>query len=265
MLILVLLIFWMVLAPTSKATVSTQTHWKEQYDAHFFVRYDLSVQDENGNTHYDAHRYFPVGSVREGYSREDNESDYTSADGKVNTNSAFVPDALSVIDNGEVNLYHQFGATKDTIKAYFKPVYDHIINEPSKETMTVAIDKALGSEMAIAYKDGKIDVLWYVIKQEKHIHVDGVLYWVDTGTGVEESEESVIEDNDKEVKELGEDSEVKDDTITNKDANSPTGNLPTSRKVTHSPQTGDTIPVMILVIAVVITGFVVGYIFRKKY
>lgn len=264
MLILVLLVFWMILAPTAKATTSTQAKWADRYDAHFFVRYDLSVQDENGNTHYDAHRYFPIGSVGEGYDRSDNESDYTSADGIVDANSAFIQDAESVIDNGEVNIYHQFGATKDTIKTHFAPVYNHIVNEPSKETMIASIERALGSEMATNYKDGKIDVLWYVIKQEKHIHVDGVLYWVDTGSAVEEPEEPVIEDGDKEFDEPEvKDNNTKEEVI--KNANSPTKNSPTDRKVNHSPQTGDILPVMTLVIAVVIAGFGAAYVIRKKY
>lgn len=157
-------------------------------DAHFFVRYDHTVQDENGNSHYDAHRYFPIGSVAADYDRSKNESDYTSADGKVKTNSAFVEDAKLVIDNGELNIFHQFGATHQTIRNHFKPVYDNISAEPSKEVMAASIERALGSDMRDAYNNGKVDVLWYVIKQEKHVHVDGVLYWTATGDVVEEGD-----------------------------------------------------------------------------
>ena len=149
-----------------------------------------TVQDENGNSHYDAHRYFPIGSISVDYDRNKNESDYTSADGKVKTNTAFVKDAKLVIDDGELNIFHQFGATYQTIRNHFKPVYDNISSEPSKEVMAASIERALGSEMRDAYNNGKVDVLWYVIKQEKHVHVDGVLYWTATGDVVEEGDEN---------------------------------------------------------------------------
>lgn len=159
-------------------------------EAHFFIRYDHTVQDENGSSHYDAHRYFPVGDVAKDYDRSKNVTDYTSVDGMVKTNSAYVEDAKTVIDSGEINLYHKFGATASTIKNHFKPVYDNILIEPSKEVIANSIERAMGVEMANNYKSGKIDVLWYVIKQEQKINVDGVLYWTSTGDAVEEPDQN---------------------------------------------------------------------------
>ncbi len=59
-------------------------------DAHFFIRYDHSNADETGSTHYSPTEYFPVGSVAEGYEYGSNRSDYSSVDGQVASNSAYL-------------------------------------------------------------------------------------------------------------------------------------------------------------------------------
>lgn len=208
-----------------------------ELDAHFFIRYDHTVQDENGDSHYDAHRYFPVGSVAADYDRSKNMTDYTSVDGKVKTNSAYVEDAKTVIDSGEINLYHKFGATASTIKNHFKPVYDNIIAEPSQDIIAAAIERAMGSEMANAYKSGEINVLWYVIKQEQNINVDGVLYWTATGDAVEEGD-------NKDSSKVIADSAVQ-----------ATEQTDTKKKVDNSPPTGDNyFTYWILIVACIFAG-----------
>lgn len=234
-LILAILIFMSKVAVVNAVEVDQE---QGGIDAHFFVRYDHTVQDENGNSHYDAHRYFPIGSISVDYDRNKNESDYTSADGKVKTNAAFVKDAKLVIDDGELNIFHQFGATYQTIRNHFKPVYDNISSEPSKEVMAASIERALGSEMRDAYNNGKVDVLWYVIKQEKHVHVDGVLYWTASGDVVEEGDE-----NDPKKPEISKQEEKINPQPQNPGDQTPRPPQEDKSKVKvhkSSPQTGDT-------------------------
>lgn len=167
----------------------------ETIDAHFYVRYDSSNQAEDGTTHYNPTNYFPIGEVADGYEYGSNRSDTSSVDGQVYSNTAYVEGAEGVVTEGNVNLYHSFNATSETIKDYFAPVYDNIAQGPSKDTISASINAALGVSWQEAYDAGKVDTLWYVTKLENDgTHVDGCLYWVSNG--------SVI-NKDKDVDENG--------------------------------------------------------------
>lgn len=135
------------------------------YDAHFFVRVDKVVQEENGNTHYEASNYFPIGET-EGYKYGDNKSDYHSVDGKVKSDKYFSNVAGNIIgEDGKVN--------EDAKKAIEECVYIGFVNKPTKEEVQAAAKK-YGFE-------GDVDAIWYVIKREgDKIHVDGILYNVET-------------------------------------------------------------------------------------
>ena len=150
-------------------------------NAKFYIRYDNTVQSEDGSTHYDDAAYFPVGDV--------NDTDDTSkdnCDGVVSTNSAYVEGAENTITSGQVNLYDEFDATSDSIKEEFAPVYDSITTAPSNEVMAASIGNYLNADWVAQYNEGKVKVLWYVIKTEGNdIHVDGVLYFVATGETVD--------------------------------------------------------------------------------
>lgn len=168
----------------------------ETIDAHFYVRYDSSNQAEDGTTHYNPTNYFPIGQVADGYEYGSNHSDTSSVDGQVYSNSAYVEGAEGVVTEGNVNLYHSFNATSETVKDYFAPVYDNIAQGPSKDTISASINAALGGSWQEAYDTGKVDTLWYVTKLENDgTHVDGCLYWLSNG--------SVI-NKDKDVDENGE-------------------------------------------------------------
>lgn len=168
----------------------------ETIDAHFYVRYDSSNQAEDGTTHYNPTNYFPIGEVADGYEYGSNHSDTSSVDGQVYSNTAYVEGAEGVVTEGNVNLYHSFNATSETVKDYFAPVYDNIAQGPSKNTISASINAALGTSWQEAYDAGKVDALWYVTKLENDgTHVDGCLYWLSNG--------SVI-NKDKDVDENGE-------------------------------------------------------------
>lgn len=150
--------------------------------AHFFVRYDSTVQDEDGTTHYSPSNYFPIGDVADGYDYSSGRSDTSSVDGYVKNDTAYVEGAESVVTQAQVNLYHSFNANKDTIKQYFNNVYSDIVTLPTTSVISTSIKNALGEEWQTNYNSGKVDVLWYVVKRENDgIHVDGVLYWLSTG------------------------------------------------------------------------------------
>lgn len=155
----------------------------ETIDAHFYVRYDSSNQAEDGTTHYNPTNYFPIGEVADGYEYGSNRSDTSSVDGQVYSNTAYVEGAEGVVTEGNVNLYHSFNATSETIKSYFAPVYDNIAQGPTKNTISASINAALGVSWQEAYDAGKVDTLWYVTKLENDgTHVDGCLYWVSNGS-----------------------------------------------------------------------------------
>jgi hypothetical protein len=168
----------------------------ETIDAHFYVRYDSSNQAEDGTTHYNPTNYFPIGEVVDGYEYGSNRSDTSSVDGQVYSNTAYVEGAEGVVTEGNVNLYHSFNATSETVKNYFAPVYDNIAQGPSKGTISASINAALGGSWQDAYDAGKVDTLWYVTKLENDgTHVDGCLYWVSNGNVI---------NKDKDVDENGE-------------------------------------------------------------
>ena len=160
------------------------------YDAHFFVRYDSTVQEEDGSTHYSPNNYFPIGTVAAGYTYGTSSSDYSSVDGQVYSNTAYVEGAESIITKGNLNLYHQFEATPETIKTIFDPVYSNFAQQPSKEIISWSIGQAMGTLWQTAYDEGKIDVLWYVTKLESghYINVDGCIYWVKSGESADKGD-----------------------------------------------------------------------------
>lgn len=180
---------------TAAAEEGTKAADQEQnaqatYDAHFFVRYDSTVQEEDGSTHYSPNNYFPIGTVAAGYTYGTSSSDYSSVDGQVYSNTAYVEDAESVITKGNLNLYHQFEATPETIKTIFDPVYSNLAQQPSKEIISWSIGQAMGTLWQTAYDEGKIDVLWYVTKLESghYINVDGCIYWVKSGESADKGD-----------------------------------------------------------------------------
>lgn len=158
-------------------------------DAHFFIRYDHSNADETGSTHYSPTEYFPVGDVAEGYEYGSSRSDYTSVDGQVASNSAYLDGVESIVTKGKVNLYNSFNVTAETIENAFAPVYDVIIQAPSNGTVSSSILAALGNEWQTRYDNGEIKVLWYVVKQEgSYVNVDGVLYYVSSGNVIDKDD-----------------------------------------------------------------------------
>lgn len=164
------------------ATEETSKEKETSQGAHFFVRYDSTVQDEDGTTHYSPSNYFPIGDVADGYDYSSGRSDTSSVDGYVKSDTAYVEGAESVVTQAQVNLYHSFNANKDTIKQYFDNVYSDIVVLPTTSVISTSIKNALGEEWQTNYNNGKVDVLWYVVKRENDgIHVDGVLYWLSTG------------------------------------------------------------------------------------
>jgi hypothetical protein len=164
------------------AAEETSKEKETSQGAHFFVRYDSTVQNEDGTTHYSPSNYFPIGDVADGYDYSSGRSDTSSIDGYVKSDTAYVEGAESVVTQAQVNLYHSFNADKDTIKQYFNNVYSDIVVLPATSVISTSIKNALGEEWQANYNNGKIDVLWYVVKKENDgIHVDGVLYWLSTG------------------------------------------------------------------------------------
>lgn len=150
----------------------------EVKDAHFFVRIDRVVQHEDGNTHYEAKNYFPVGAVAEGYKYGSNSSDYASVDGKVKKTAYISVEGKNITDEMKTEAQEK--------------IYSQMIEYPSKEDVIAAAKaycKACGVEMNLE----NVDVLWYVIKDEGKTHVDGVLYNVKTGEVVQAEEKK--EDN----------------------------------------------------------------------
>lgn len=161
-------------------------------DAHFFVRYDNTNQEESGDSHYSPTKYFPIGEVAEGYEYGSSRSDYTSVDGQVDTDSAYVSGAEGIITKANVNLYNNFDVTKDTIKEYFSTVYAHITQEPSRDVVSQSILAALGEDWQKAYDTGRVDIVWYVIKPYSGsmlINVDGCIYWVKTGDVIDKDDD----------------------------------------------------------------------------
>lgn len=155
-------------------------------DAHFFVRYDHSNTDETGDTHYSATQYFPIGTVADDYIYGVSNSDYSSVDGQVESSSAYVTGAESIITKAQVNLYNSFNATGETIEETFAAVYGNITEAPSSEVVSQSILAALGEEWQARYDNGTVKVLWYVVKSESsYINVDGVLYYVASGSVID--------------------------------------------------------------------------------
>lgn len=155
-------------------------------DAHFFVRYDHSNTDETGDTHYSATQYFPIGTVADDYIYGVSNSDYSSVDGQVESSSAYVTGAESIITKAQVNLYNSFNATGETIEETFAAVYGNITEAPSLEVVSQSILAALGEEWQARYDNGTVKVLWYVVKSESsYINVDGVLYYVASGSVID--------------------------------------------------------------------------------
>lgn len=168
-------------------------------DARFYVRYDNTVPDEDGTTHYNNAKYFPIGDEMNDDRVDTSNDDY---DGEVLTNDAYVAGAESIIIKGNVNLYDSFDGD---LKKYFNIVYNNIEVLPKTTVIKDSINGALGGDWAALYENGKIDVLWYVIKQEPGaIHVDGVLYNIGTGKtvdiGTDIPEEPVVPDERKDPK-----------------------------------------------------------------
>ena len=159
-------------------------------DAHFFVRYDNSNQEESGSSHYSPTKYFPIGTVADGYKYGSGTSDYTSPDGTVNSTAAYVSGAEGVITEAQVNLYNSFNANRDNIKTVFQVVYDDIVTSPSRDLISWSIGQALGSEWQARYDNGTIDILWYVVKDggAGYTNVDGVLYYVKSGTVIDKDD-----------------------------------------------------------------------------
>lgn len=159
-------------------------------DAHFFVRYDNSNQEESGSSHYSPTKYFPIGTVADGYKYGSGISDYTSPDGTVNSTTAYVSGAEGVITEAQVNLYNSFNANRDNIKTVFQVVYDDIVTSPSRDLISWSIGQALGSEWQALYDNGAIDILWYVVKDggAGYTNVDGVLYYVKSGTVIDKDD-----------------------------------------------------------------------------
>jgi len=163
-------------------------------DAHFFVRYDNTVQSESNNNDYLAVNYFPIGTVAKDYQYGISNTDYSSVDGQVDTNAAFVDGAEGIITQGKVNLYNKFGVTNDNIQEYFSPIYNHIVAQPDKSIISSSILIALGKDWQNAYDSGKVNIVWYVIKHyNNNINVDGVLYLVDSGDVVNKNDKTPIE------------------------------------------------------------------------
>ena len=155
-------------------------------DAHFFIRYDHSNADETGSTHYSPTQYFPVGSVADGYEYGSSRSDYSSVDGQVESNSAYIEGAEAIITKAQVNLYNSFNATAATVETAFSPVYNNITEAPNSDVVSSSIFAALGEEWQARYDNGTVKVLWYVVKQEgNYINVDGVLYYVASGNVID--------------------------------------------------------------------------------
>lgn len=166
---------------TVDETVEEETT-EQPKDAHFFIRYDHSNTDEQGDTHYSPAQYFPVGDVADNYEYGSSKSDYTSVDGTVKTDTAYVSGAENVIKEAKVNIYTSFDVNENTVKEFFSVVYDDIVTMPSREVISKSILAALGETWQSYYDCGKVDVLWYVVKRETpYINVDGALYWVKTG------------------------------------------------------------------------------------
>lgn len=179
-----------IIEPESEQEPQVAQEEQQTYDAHFFIRYDSTVQDEDGSTHYSPSNYFPVGEVADGYEYGSSRSDYTSADGKVYSNTAYVEGAESIITQGNINLYHEFEADSETIEKAFDKVYSDIAVAPSDEVISTSILNAMGAEWQTAYNEGKIKVLWYVVKLESSywINVDGCLYWVKSGESADKGD-----------------------------------------------------------------------------
>ena len=161
----------------------------DDLDAHFFLRYDSTVQEEDGTTHYSPNNYFPIGEVADGYVYGKSKSDYTSVDGQVTARTAYVGGAETLITAGNINLYNTFGVDKTTILPFFDNVYSKISVLPSDEILASSIGKALGEEWQQAYEDGKIGIVWYVVKDyNPYINVDGCLYWLKSGESVDKGD-----------------------------------------------------------------------------
>jgi hypothetical protein len=92
-----------------------------------------------------------------------------------------VPESKDIVVNNEWNTRAFDFATEEELKTYFENVNTAITELPTREKVAEVLTSS-GFDDAIvqAYKNNQIDTLWYVVKTEKTVHVDGVLYWKDS-------------------------------------------------------------------------------------
>lgn len=135
----------------------------------FFLHKNSTVQVENGQTQYPSEFFTPHGSMS----------------GQV-SGIAFVTGAGELIKDGKV------GGKDNPIEeevtaavAKFADVQKAITVVPNNATMQNVIKVNFGDNVLADYNKGKIDVLWYVVKNGTNdscpFHVDGVLYNAKTG------------------------------------------------------------------------------------
>lgn len=110
----------------------------EEEDAKFYVRYDNTIPEEDGTTHYNNAKYFPIGDIMNEDRADTSKDNY---DGVVLTNDAYVEGAEKIIVAGDVNLYDSFDGD---LKKYFSIVYNNIKVLPTKEVIKQSIENALG-------------------------------------------------------------------------------------------------------------------------
>jgi hypothetical protein len=109
----------------------------------------------------------------------------TNADGNYATGvgvvNVTVPESKDIVVNSEWNTRAFDFSTEGELRSYFENVNTAITELPTREKVAeVLASSGFDDSIVQAYKDNQIDTLWYVVKTEANVHVDGVLYWKDS-------------------------------------------------------------------------------------
>jgi hypothetical protein len=92
-----------------------------------------------------------------------------------------VPESKDIVVNSEWNTRAFDFSTEGELRSYFENVNTAITELPTREKVAeVLASSGFDDSIVQAYKDNQIDTLWYVVKTEANVHVDGVLYWKDS-------------------------------------------------------------------------------------
>ena len=171
--------------------------WCEK-EAQFYIRINGDIQFEDGTTQYDAEDYFRVddpniqgdGTVR----KDDYEAYVKGTDDLIKGNQVNVDELEDRVHN-----FNPEDGYQAELENVFNDIYASVNDDPQDTNLGYVyeqIEDNLGTNIANRYANGDLAILWYVVKNSDFdghgrptsIHVDGVLYNVQTGTIISKSE-----------------------------------------------------------------------------